>query len=95
MRHGFFWILLVVALPQVAAAERAIGAGAAPMPVGEAQANEQAEPPAITAAPGLDLRIDPAQLLAPQHQPPAFESEWADHEVEQDGADRGLSFGLE
>jgi hypothetical protein len=95
MRHGFFWILLVLALPQVAAAERAIGASAAPMLAGEAPAVEQADAPAIIPAPGLDLRIDPAQLLAPQHQPPAFESDWADQFPEQDAADRGLSFGLE
>lgn len=90
MRHGFFWMLLVLGLPQVAAAEGAVGADAAPIfPVG-APAIEQAEAP-----PGLDLRIDPAQLGAAQHQPLALESDWADDDAEFDAADRGLSFGLE
>jgi hypothetical protein len=98
MHHAVFWTLLALGLPQVAAAGGAIGAGPPPILPGGSPAIERADAPAITAAPGLDLRIDPAQLGAAQYEPfgvPALESEWADQEAELDAADRGLSFGLE
>jgi hypothetical protein len=96
MGHGFFWMLLVLGLPQVAAAEGAIGAAAAPIPSG-APAIERAEAPGSSPA-GLDLRIDLAQLARSQHRlygAAAIESDLADRYAEQDAADRGLSFGFE
>ena len=93
MRHGFFCMLLVLALPQVAAAEGAIGAGAAPIFPGGAPAIERAE-----ARPGLDLRVAAMQLRFAQDSadaPTAIEAEWADRDTGQDVADRGLSFGFE
>jgi hypothetical protein len=98
MQHLASWTLLLLGLPQVAAAEGAIGAGATPIFPAAAPGIEQAEAPAIIAAPGLDLRFDRMQLPAAEHGAygvPALESDWADSDVELDAADRGLSFGLE
>ena len=98
MHQVCFWMLVVLGLPQVAAAAGVIGAGPTPILPGGTPAIERAEAPAITAAPGLDLRIDPAQLRSLQDQPygaPVLESDWADQDADLDAADRGLSFGLE
>jgi hypothetical protein len=98
MRHGFFWMLLVLVLPQVAAAEGAIGAAGPPVFPGVEAAIEGAEMPATTSPLNLDLRIDPAPLPPAQQPPygaPPIQSGWADRDAELDAADRGLSFGLE
>jgi hypothetical protein len=97
MHHAFFWTLLVLGLPQVAAAGAAIGMAAEPMVAGGGAALERAEAPGSSPT-GLDLRIDTMLLRFAQDSPDgasAIEAEWADRYTEQDAADRGLSFGLE
>src|SRR5687768_6538897 len=97
MRYAVFWILLVLGLPQVAAAATDVAAEPA-FPGGE-PAIEGVETPA-TATPGLDLRIDAKQLWFAQDPPDgasASAAEWAKRDVGgyEPHADRGLSFGLE
>lgn len=97
MRHGALLTLLLLGLPQVAAADAAVGAAVAVLPAADL-AVERPGTPATAASPGLDLRFDPAQLPSAQPRPygaPAIESDWADPDAELDAADRGLSFGLE
>ena len=98
MRHGVLWTLLLLDLPQVAAADGAIGAAADPLLPGGELAIQSRETPAPTFQPNLDLRIDPPQMPSSQdllHGAPAIESDWADRYFEEDAADRGLSFGFE
>jgi hypothetical protein len=98
MRRAFFWILLVLGLPQVAGAAAAIGVAAEPMVAGGAAALEHAGRGASPA--GLDLRLD-ASLLRFAQDPPdgasASEAEWAEDDaaIYEPDSDRGLSFGLE
>ena len=96
MRRGLLWSLVLLGLPQVAAADGPIGAAGPPVFPGIEAAIERAEAPPADALPGLDLRIDPTPL--PPAQPygaPTVGTDRADDNAEQDAADRGLSFGLE
>jgi hypothetical protein len=96
MSRAVLWTLVLLGLPQVAAAA-AIGVAAEPMVAVGGAPLERAEAPA-SSPPGLDLRIKPAPLPPSQHRPygaAAIESDWADRVTEQDAAGRGLSFGLE
>jgi hypothetical protein len=98
MRHAFLWILLVLGLPQVAAAG-ATGLAAEPMVAGGRAALERAEARGRSPAP-LDLRIDASVLRFgrdSQSGGSASEAEWADHDAGsyEQYPDRGLSFGLE
>jgi hypothetical protein len=98
MRRAFCWILLVLALPQVAGAAGATGVAAEPMVAGGAATVERAARGASPA--GLDLRLD-ARLLGfaqdSQDGASASEAEWADDDaaIYEPDPDRGLSFGLE
>jgi hypothetical protein len=99
MRRAFFWILLVLGLPQIAGAAAATGVAAEPMVAGGAAAVERAGRGASSAA-GLDLRLDARLLGFAQDSPDdwsASEVEWADHDaaISEPDPDRGLSFGLE
>jgi hypothetical protein len=99
MCHAVFWILLVLGLPQVAAAAAATDVAAEPVFPGGEPAIERVETPA-TATPGLDLRIDAKQLWFaqdPSDGASASAAEGANRDVGgyEPHADRGLSFGLE
>jgi hypothetical protein len=98
MRRAFFWILLVLGLPQVAGAAAAIGVAAEPMVAGGAAALERAA--RGTSPAGLDLRLD-AGLLRFAQDPPdgasASDAGWAEDDpaIYEPDPDRGLSFGFE
>jgi hypothetical protein len=99
MRRVFFWILLVLGLPQVAGAAAAIGVAAEPMVAGGAAALERAGTGGSSPA-ELDLRLDARLLGFAQHSPDdwsASAAEWADDDaaIYEPDPDRGLSFGLE
>jgi hypothetical protein len=99
MRQLCCCILLVLALPQVAAAAGAIGVPAEHLAAGT-RALERAAAPAAPAR-GLDLGFDEAQLRLAQSQPDATQagdSPGARGEVvgpPEPLSDRGLSFGFE
>jgi hypothetical protein len=98
MRHAILWTVVLLGLPQVAAADGASGAAVPPVFPGVESAIERAGTPASPASPSLDLRFNPAQLPPAQHPPsgtPDIQGDWSDRGTEQDAADRGLSFGLE
>jgi hypothetical protein len=99
MRQVCYCILLVLALPQVAAAAGAIGVPAEHLMAGT-RALEGVVAPAAPAR-GLDLEFDGAQLRLAQSQPDAAQggdSPRARGDVvrpDEPRSDRGLSFGFE
>ena len=96
MRHVVFCLLLVLGLPQVAAAA-AIGAAVEPIRTGGGAALDAAAPPVGSPA-ALDLRIDGTPPRVALDAPDgASEAERAGRDIGtyQPHSDRGVSFGLE
>ena len=60
MRHAVLWTLVLLGLPQVAAADGAMGAAVPPVLPSEQPAIERAQAPGKALPLGLDLRIDGA-----------------------------------
>jgi hypothetical protein len=99
MCRAFFWILLVLGLPQIAGGAAGIGLAAEPMVAGGEAALEPAGARGSVPA-DLDLRIDARLLRFAQDSPDgasAIEAELADRDagLYEPDPDRGLSFGFE
>ena len=97
MRHTMWWILVLLGLPRLAAADGGSPAAAPSAPERE-PGIESIEKPGAMPAPGLDLHLDPTEVPAsPQPAPPALAPGIADRQVEVDApaGERGLSFGVE
>ena len=98
MRHKALWTLVLLGLPQIAAAQDP--SVVVPIFPGGEPEIESAEAPGTASSPEFDLRIDPSQLPSsgnPSSAPGAVEGEQADRYTgaDQRSADRGLSLGLE
>jgi hypothetical protein len=95
MRRKIWWILVLLGLPHVAAAEGMTGATAARALADHEGAVARSETPVADLPPSLDLRILPPQASPSRSAPAVSRPLGADRAHSADSADGPLSFGLE
>jgi hypothetical protein len=95
MRRKIWWILVLLGLPHVAAAEGMTGAPAAQALADHERAVARSETPVADLPPSLDLRILPPQASPSRSAPTVSRALGADRAHSADSADGPLSFGVE
>ena len=95
MRRKIWWILVLLGLPHVTAAEGISGTTAGQALADHEKAVARSEAPVADLPPSLDLRILPPQASPSPGAPTISRALGADRADRADSADGPLSFGLE